>query len=312
MSGEIPPELGSLSNLTKLVLTSNKLSGEIPPELGSLSNLTELVLSINQLSGEIPPELGNLSNLTLLALSSNRLSGEIPPELGNLSNLTQLYLITNQLRGSLPLSLTGLTELSALSFRNNAGLCAPTDAAFQRWLQAIATRDNGPNCGDTTNATSTALTIRTVTAPAAKTGPPQPTASRSNPEAAGRVDNTGGLIGILDSGSIVDSYVVGNVVAGGGNAGGLIGYRGAGVVTASYWDRQTSDQPAAPPGRARPPPSCRGPWATRASTPTGTWTSTVTATRTTRGASVRLASTRRCGRAAGQLYDTNESATQGQ
>ena len=39
MSGEIPPELGSLSNLEGLYLRDNDLSGEIPAELGNLSNL---------------------------------------------------------------------------------------------------------------------------------------------------------------------------------------------------------------------------------------------------------------------------------
>ena len=43
--------------------------GEIPAELGSLSNLTELWLNGNALSGEIPPELGNLANLTDLDLT---------------------------------------------------------------------------------------------------------------------------------------------------------------------------------------------------------------------------------------------------
>ena len=73
--------------VTKLILRHNGLSGEIPAELGSLSNLTILVLSGNELSGEIPPELGSLSNLVGLNLSENQLSGEIPPELGSLSNL---------------------------------------------------------------------------------------------------------------------------------------------------------------------------------------------------------------------------------
>ena len=41
MSGEIPAELGSLSNLTELYLRDNDLSGEIPAELGSLSNLIQ-------------------------------------------------------------------------------------------------------------------------------------------------------------------------------------------------------------------------------------------------------------------------------
>ena len=87
LSGEIPADLGSLSNLRYLFLANNALSGEIPPELGSLSNLQRLDLAGNQLSGEIPPELGSLSNLRYLFLANNALSGEIPPELGSLSNL---------------------------------------------------------------------------------------------------------------------------------------------------------------------------------------------------------------------------------
>ena len=42
MSGEIPPELGSLNDLEFLGLSDNELSGEIPPELASLGNLTGL------------------------------------------------------------------------------------------------------------------------------------------------------------------------------------------------------------------------------------------------------------------------------
>ena len=47
----------------KLVLNYRELRGEIPAELGSLSNLRDLGLRGNYLSGEIPAELGSLSNL---------------------------------------------------------------------------------------------------------------------------------------------------------------------------------------------------------------------------------------------------------
>jgi len=90
----------SEGHVTRLNLDSNQLSGNIPPELGNLSNLLRLDLRSNQLSGSIPPELGNLSNLTRLYLSSNQLNGSIPPELGNLSNLTHLKLDSNQLGAS--------------------------------------------------------------------------------------------------------------------------------------------------------------------------------------------------------------------
>ena len=57
------------------------MSGEIPPELGNLSNLLYLYLQDNDLSGEIPPELGNLSNLLYLYLQDNDLSGCVPSSL---------------------------------------------------------------------------------------------------------------------------------------------------------------------------------------------------------------------------------------
>ena len=67
--------------VTRLLLNGNALSGEIPAELGSLSNLEVLYLSNNALSGEIPPELGSLSNLLGMVLGGNDLSGCVPSSL---------------------------------------------------------------------------------------------------------------------------------------------------------------------------------------------------------------------------------------
>ena len=122
------------------------MTGEIPTELGNLSSLTRLVLFSNQLTGEIPAELGNLSNLDALDLFSNQLTGEIPTELGNLSNLMRCPSHNNQLTGELPRR-TGLTSPTwrRFTFDNNAGLCAPTDEAFQTWLQSVSFV-SGDNC----------------------------------------------------------------------------------------------------------------------------------------------------------------------
>ena len=115
LTGEIPPELGGLSNLAHLILGGNQLTGEIPPELGRLSNLRDLWFFENQLTGEIPPELGGLSNLRWLGLHDNQLTGEIPPELGRLSNLTRLLLSNNQLTGCIPEGLRDITENDLVS-----------------------------------------------------------------------------------------------------------------------------------------------------------------------------------------------------
>ena len=98
--------MGSLANLEdRCPYRDNQLSGEIPPELGSLANLEWLWLNNNQLTGTIPAELGNLTNLEELFLQGNQLSGEIPPELGSLANLEWLWLTGNQLTGCVPASL---------------------------------------------------------------------------------------------------------------------------------------------------------------------------------------------------------------
>lgn len=79
--------------VTELTLSDNALSGEIPSELGDLSNLEALDLALNGLSGEIPSELGNLSKLHILRLvGGNEFSGCMPAELRNVhdSDLTHL------------------------------------------------------------------------------------------------------------------------------------------------------------------------------------------------------------------------------
>ena len=76
------------------------LTGEIPPEIGNLTNLTVLMLFLNQLTGTIPSEIGNLTNLGVddaLQLYNNQLSGQIPQEVCDLieSNNLNINFILN-------------------------------------------------------------------------------------------------------------------------------------------------------------------------------------------------------------------------
>ena len=119
LTGPIPPELGSLSELESLALYSNQLTGAIPPELGRLAKLEWLQLSTNQLTGAIPPELGSLGSLDYLSLAGNNLTGQIPPELGDLTNLRSLRLFFNQLSGSIPPELGDLAGLERLHLAGN-------------------------------------------------------------------------------------------------------------------------------------------------------------------------------------------------
>ncbi len=69
-----------------LSLHQNQLTGAIPAQLGSLTNLTWLNLDRNQLTGTIPLELGSLTSLERLSLYDNQLTGAIPTQLGNLTS----------------------------------------------------------------------------------------------------------------------------------------------------------------------------------------------------------------------------------
>ena len=136
LTGEIPAELGSLTNLEVLSLFDNRLTGEIPAELGDLTNLGELYLDNNRLSGEIPAELGNLTSLQGLYLQRNRLSGEIPAELGSLTNLEELYLDNNQLTGCIPEGLRDVpdNDLDELGLADCAAAASgQSKASFQNF-----------------------------------------------------------------------------------------------------------------------------------------------------------------------------------
>ncbi|KAH6821486.1 hypothetical protein C2S53_009724 [Perilla frutescens var. hirtella] len=134
IQGSIPPQVGNMSGLTLLNLSSNFLT-EISAEIGKLSRLEQLALSYNffsefpvalgqlsfslssidlshnNLSGPIPEEIGNISVLTYLFLNNNLLSGEIPPSIGRCTLLHKLDLSYNRLTGKVPPDITGLREM---------------------------------------------------------------------------------------------------------------------------------------------------------------------------------------------------------
>ena len=120
LSGEITPELGSLSNLVALNLGENDLTGGIPASLGLLTNIQQISLGNNRLEGVIPPELANLSKLVWLTLEENSLTGSVPPWLGGLTNLQELALGNNRLEGGIPQELANLSGLAGLGLESNS------------------------------------------------------------------------------------------------------------------------------------------------------------------------------------------------
>lgn len=111
----------TLSLVTSIDLSGNKLTGIFPQEMTKLSNLMYLNMSRNHISGSIPESISNMNQLQSLDLSSNQLTGSIPQNLSSLAFLGYLNLSYNNLSGAIPY--TGhTTTFEASSYAGNPGL----------------------------------------------------------------------------------------------------------------------------------------------------------------------------------------------
>lgn len=140
-NGTLPPEVGQLSSLQILDLSSNAFHGAIPSSIGNLTSLIRLLLSRNSFSGNIPGSLAALSNLEQLSLDDNLLDGPIPATFSNLTSLVQLELNGNNLSGEFPL-LSALGKLKFLDVSNN-WFSGSLPAALPPSLVELVFRNNG-------------------------------------------------------------------------------------------------------------------------------------------------------------------------
>ena len=77
LSGELPEELGSATELEILDLDGNNLHGGIPASWKKLEHLRELRMRFNQLSGTLSTSITALPKLQILYLEHNRFTGEV-------------------------------------------------------------------------------------------------------------------------------------------------------------------------------------------------------------------------------------------
>jgi Leucine-rich repeat (LRR) protein len=75
--GQIPGDVSRFANLTNLALDGNDLyNSTIPSEIGMLTNLQNLVLSSSNIGGIIPTELYKLGHaLQIFQVDNNKMTG---------------------------------------------------------------------------------------------------------------------------------------------------------------------------------------------------------------------------------------------
>jgi len=104
--------------IERIDLSENNVTGTLPNEISSLSNLVALNMSYNNISGTIPEKIFDLlDELEMLDMQENQIIGTIPEKATSTSKsvLRFLDLGSNQLTGSLPF----FPDVESISFDKN-------------------------------------------------------------------------------------------------------------------------------------------------------------------------------------------------
>ncbi|CAL5401087.1 unnamed protein product [Camellia sinensis] len=112
-----------LDYMSGVDLSCNQLTGEIPLEMGNLSNIRVLNLSYNNLFGSIPSTFSQLKQIESLDLSYNRLNGKIPSQLIELDKLEVFSVAYNNLSGATPDRKAQFATFEESSYEGNLFLC---------------------------------------------------------------------------------------------------------------------------------------------------------------------------------------------
>ncbi|KAL3817596.1 hypothetical protein ACHAXA_006485 [Cyclostephanos tholiformis] len=138
LTGTIPESLGQWTNLLTFLVGGNYLEGGFPESFEYNEMLGTIFIDRNNLNGTFPSVFTTLSNLEWLDAANNRFTGTIPEEIGNLKSLRQINVNNNSLTGYLPTSWDENNLIENFEAEDN-GLKGPLPETFGncRWLKDL-------------------------------------------------------------------------------------------------------------------------------------------------------------------------------
>jgi hypothetical protein len=144
------------SEVTEFVKSNMNMAGTLASQIGLLTSLVNIQLSSNDLSGSLPSQIGLLSKMTsTFELFSNRFIGSLPSQIGQLTLLTKILLYSNQFCDDIP------SEVSVLSSQITSGFKITTGNS----LGTICCVAYSPFICPTSTPTSLPTTLRATPTP---------------------------------------------------------------------------------------------------------------------------------------------------
>ncbi|KAI5419869.1 receptor kinase-like protein Xa21 [Lathyrus oleraceus] len=143
ISGPIPGTFKGLLKLQVLNLGNNGIQGSFNEELCEMKSLSELYLDINSLSGSLPTCLGNMTFLKKLDIGFNNLNSKIPSSLWSLTDILEINLTSNAFIGNLPPEIGNLRAILLLDLsRNQISSNIPSTISVIKTLQSLSLAHN--------------------------------------------------------------------------------------------------------------------------------------------------------------------------
>jgi Leucine-rich repeat (LRR) protein len=119
-SGTLPTSLDRWTNLTFFDISSSLLVGALPSAIGLWTKLRHFNMNGNSLTGSLPDFLEQWSNVEIIDVRSNAMSGPLPDSIGQWTSLTVFDIGKNKFSGSLPASIEQWSNLRWFDANDNS------------------------------------------------------------------------------------------------------------------------------------------------------------------------------------------------